>query len=219
MNQQYAFSFAQPPSHAAEDFFVTEANEIAYNWLMRGEAWPTPLTVLYGPPGCGKTHLARCWQAQNGARWLENPAAEDAMPWFQSPASLNWIVRLPFPCASACETNLFHLYNDLQLRRGKLLLIARTPPSSWSFRLADWKSRALAAAALTIDPPDDILLRALLQKQALDRQLLLPPPVIEYLAARMPRQYDAIRDVISRLDRLSMDLRRNITIPLARAAL
>ena len=39
-----------------------------------GPTWPAPALVLHGPPGCGKSHLARIWAARVGARRLD-PAA------------------------------------------------------------------------------------------------------------------------------------------------
>ena len=75
----------------------------------------------------------------------------------------------------ADETLLFHLYNRLAERRGRLLLTATLPVAGWPLRLPDLRSRLLTAWPVHIEPPDDGLLAALLVKQLADRQLRPEP--------------------------------------------
>ena len=69
MASQLTFDLAlPPPTYAREDFVVADGNREALAWIDRWPDWPAPALALGGPPGCGKTHLARIWAARAGAR-------------------------------------------------------------------------------------------------------------------------------------------------------
>jgi chromosomal replication initiation ATPase DnaA len=70
--------------------------------------------------------------------------------------------------------------------------------------------------AVRIDPPDDVLIAALLVKLFADRQLDVAPEVIAYLTARVERSFDDLKRIVDLLDRESLARRRAITLPLAR---
>ena len=50
-------------------------------------------------------------------------------------------------------------------------MTARTPPAGWALELPDLLSRLRAVPIVALAPPDDALLRALIVKLCLDRQL------------------------------------------------
>ena len=50
-----------------EDFLVAPSNAEAVAWLDRWPSWPAPALTLYGPDGCGKTHLGHVWRAREEA--------------------------------------------------------------------------------------------------------------------------------------------------------
>ena len=94
----------------------------------------------------------------------------------------------------ADEEALLHLYNMLAERQGHLLLAAREPPARWTIRLADLRSRLLAAPAVAVDAPDDALLGAVLVKLFADRQLRISEDLIAYLLPRIERSFAAAQD-------------------------
>ena len=72
--RQLPLGLPQRPALGMEDFLVADCNRAAVAWIDRWPEWPGPLVVLYGPEGCGKTHLAHVWQARTGAGIV--PASE-----------------------------------------------------------------------------------------------------------------------------------------------
>ena len=50
-----------------DDFLVASSNEAAVAWLDLWPNWPAPALVIFGPAGCGKTHLAQVWRARTHA--------------------------------------------------------------------------------------------------------------------------------------------------------
>jgi chromosomal replication initiation ATPase DnaA len=75
------------------------------------------------------------------------------------------------------------------------------------------------APSATIEPPDDGLLRAVLVKLFIDRQLVVDTAVIDALVLRMERSFAAARAVVDRLDRLALERGRRVTRPLVQEAL
>ncbi len=213
------------PALGREDFLVAPSNEVAVAWIDRWPDWPGPALALYGPPGCGKTHLCQVWCAASGA--VEIDAGRLARA---EPPELLGVART---CvlddaeallgsaggAGANAERLLHLFNSVAERGGQLLLAARAAPARWPCGLADLGSRLAAAPAVRLEAPDDALLEALLVKLFADRQLAVGEELVRYLLARMERSFAAARALVAALDRASLAEGRALTVPLARRVL
>lgn len=198
------------------DFLVAPCNEVAIAWLDRWPAWPGPALALYGPASSGKTHLGEVWRASSGAVSID--------PHALTPASVPLLLgaakeALVDNADRADEEALLHLYNLLAERQGHLLLVAREPPSRWGIKLADLRSRLLAAPAVAVDTPDDAVLAAVLVKLFADRQLEIRQEVIAYLLVQIERSFAAAQEAVAALDAASLAEGRAVTVPLARTVL
>jgi chromosomal replication initiation ATPase DnaA len=193
----------------AAGFVVSMSNHDAVAWTDRWPDWPNGVLAVYGPPGCGKTHLAHVWQARSAARFLEANALE------QLPLGENLIldgIRLP-------EEHLFHLINHVRAQQTSLLILDREPPARWAVRLPDLASRLASVPAVAVLPPDDTLLAAVLAKHFADRQVEVAQEVIAYLVKQIERSFTAAETMARRLDQAAMARRAAITIRLAREVL
>ncbi|SDW72096.1 AAA family ATPase [Roseicitreum antarcticum] len=209
------------PSRAGydiDDFFVSPANERAFAQLMGPGPWPGAKLVLTGPPGSGKTHLARVWAARAGAARLTGRDLRRRADVLTDSAAhravlvddAHRVARHP-----RAEETLFHLHNMVMAAGGTLLLTAPAPPSRWGLALPDLASRMQACAIATLSAPDDALLSAVLVKLFADRQVAVPPNLIPYLVTRMERSLAAAEGVVALLDRAAMAQARPITRALA----
>ena len=190
----------------AAGFVVSMSNHDAVAWTDRWPDWPNGVLAVYGPPGCGKTHLAHVWQARSAARFLEARELD------QLPLGENLIldgIRLP-------EEHLFHLINHVRAQQTALLILDREPPARWAVRLPDLASRLASVPAVAVLPPDDTLLAAVLAKHFADRQVEVAPEVIAYLVKQIERSFTAAEIMARRLDREALARRAPITIKLAR---
>lgn len=204
-----------------EDFLVAPSNAEAVAWLDRWPGWPAPALTIYGPPGCGKTHLAHVWRSRCHAPLVEAAGLETAdLPTLLAPAGTLVVEGAEAVAGKpGREEALFHLYNLARDAGGHLLLLSRKPPSRWRVRLPDLRSRIKGAPAVGVEAPDDALLAAVLVKLFADRQLRPAPEVINYLLMRMERSLDAARVVVGAIDRASLAAHRRPTVPLVRDVL
>ena len=218
---QIPLEFDHRPSLGGEDFLVAPCNEAAVAWLDRWPDWPAPALAVYGPPGCGKTHLAHVWRARSGAVLLAPESLATAEPPRLLGAAKTCVLdgfaqdRL----RSLDERRLLHLYNLLAEQGGHLLLCADEAPARWPIALADLRSRLTAIPAVRVEPPDDLLIGALLVKLFSDRQLSVGSDVIAYLCTHIERSFEAARSTVAALDRAALAAHRRVTVPLVRELL
>jgi chromosomal replication initiation ATPase DnaA len=81
--------------------------------------------------------------------------------------------------------------------------------------IRDLASRLKALPVVTLAPPDEALLRAVLVKLFADRQLTVDESLIGYLATRIERSFAAARAVVAALDEEAMRRQRPLTRALA----
>ncbi|MCA0423990.1 MAG: hypothetical protein LCH61_11820 [Proteobacteria bacterium] len=210
---QLPLDLALDPSFAREDFLVGPSNETAVDLIDLWPDWPERLIVLAGPEGSGKTHLAHVWAKTSGAlivpaiRLADRAPAELAGP----PA----LVLEDCDSTPLDEARLFHLINLVREAGHSLLLTARRQPDLWGLTTRDLVSRLRLAPLGTIAAPDDQLLRALMVKHCLDRQLVVDTSVIEFLLPRIERSFAGVQHIVAALDRETLARGRRISRPVA----
>lgn len=183
------------------DFFVCESNAVAVAGLDGWHGWPGGKMLLIGPPGSGKTHLAHVFAAQTGARILS--AADLPGHDVAALAEGEALVVEDADCIAGrpeAEEALFHLHNACADRRVALLVTAATPPARWDLTLPDLASRMQQAGQLTLSPPDDALMAAVLVKLSADRQLALTPALVAHILPRIERSLDYVQRFVVALD-------------------
>jgi chromosomal replication initiation ATPase DnaA len=215
--KQLVFDLPWGQAFGRGDFFVSDSNAAAVRWIERWPEWPSPVLVLYGPRGAGKTHLAHLWCKRAAAILVEGATLDEA--------GLAQIIQRRSPRIAvdaadrAPEALLLHLYNAALEAGGSLLVNARQAQGAWRPALADLGSRLRAAPAAEIEPPDDPLLGAVLAKHFADRQVRVAREVVAYLVSRMERSLAAAGEIAAALDRAALSRSGAITIPLANRVL
>jgi chromosomal replication initiation ATPase DnaA len=174
--------------------------------------WPSPVVILAGPIGSGKSHLANIWREKGGATDIHPTAGSQAARKAETgPVIFEDADRNGFD-----DTELFHVINSVRENGTSLLITTRLWPSAWPVTLPDLRSRLKAATVVEIGEPDEDLLAQVLMKLFADRQLYMDDKIISYIVARMERSLDAAQTVVEKLDRLA--LARGIRITRALAA-
>ncbi|MCJ2036504.1 hypothetical protein [Methylobacterium sp. J-068] len=215
--KQLAFDLPADPRYGREDFLVGPANESAYALIEAWPNWPDTVCLLTGPPGSGKSHLASIWATRAHA-WTARASEITAatVPHFVSNGAL---VIEDLDREPRDEAALFHLLNLARERGSPVLATSAASVEALALTTADLRSRLRLAPGATILPPDDALMRAVLVKLFVDRQLVVDLAIVEALALRIDRSLGRARDVVTALDRDALSRGRRITRPLALAVL
>lgn len=215
--RQIPLNLEHPPVYNREDLIVTGSNRAAADLIDRWPNWLSPVAILAGPTGAGKTHLAEIWRAHTDALPVDptrigKEAIEAAAV---RPILIDAIGGAPFD-----ETGLFHLINSVREHAGQglgpsLLMVSRLLPASWNVKLPDLASRLRAATVVEIAEPDDMLLSGVIHKLFSDRQVGVEPHVVSYLVSRIERSLLSAIQVVDRLDRAALEQKLRITRTLA----
>jgi chromosomal replication initiation ATPase DnaA len=196
-----------------DDFLEGPANEAGLSLIDSWPDWPNRIMLLVGPEGSGKSHLASIWAELSGARSTSAYAlTADAVPGALATGAL---VVDDLKPQGFDERALFHLLNLARQDEAYVLMTARIPPSAFEVELRDLRSRLRAVPVVTLLPPDDLLLRALIVKFCADRQLIVDESVVSYLTSRIERSTTAARQAVELLDSEALRLGRPVTRALA----
>lgn len=203
---QYTLSLALPATYSADNFFISDANREAWQWINAWPNWPSHALILYGPHGCGKSHLATIWAAKSHAMPNPNPAAKGHR-------LIEDIDKL------TDQQALLHLFNATRENKNALLMTSSVAPAQLPFTLPDLTSRLLSVPHMAIGAPDDALLAGVMRKQFADRQMKVGDEVIAYMLPRMERSLDKAKELVETLDKAALAEKKGITIPFVKKIL
>jgi chromosomal replication initiation ATPase DnaA len=186
------------PDYAAEAFVVSEETATARLALDPWRTWPGGVFCLFGEAGSGKSHLGTIWAEQAAAIVLRG--SDLTLQFAEASASSGKLKALIDDADQADETALFALLSRLEREGGAVLLLARLPPSQWPYGLADLRSRLKAIATESLKEPEQKLLAHLIVRYAAAKGFKLDDPSASYLAARIPRTFEAAKAVTACLE-------------------
>lgn len=211
--RQMALDLVYNPQMGRADFILTSENIKLLQHLDAWQGWEGKATILIGPKGCGKTHLATIWAESAKAPIIELNQVDSAL--LTDLAQSFTLCCENVISGSFSETDVFHLLNLLRARGGALLITSQTHPSEWGVSLPDLASRLRAIPVLEMGEPDEVLLEQLIIKLFADRQLEVSPDVARYLAVRMERSAHFAHALVEAIDKQALAARAKVTKQLA----
>lgn len=213
---QLSLSLSFSPALSREEFIVSRANAEAVAFIERWPDWTVPIAAVYGPAGCGKTHLASIWREKCGGALLFASGLTVSAVQCQAPRVIEDI-----DSAEPTDERDSALFAAMQ-RAGPdapLLLTGLEPPPRWPCTLPDLTSRFSAVLAVEVGVPDETVLEGLAQKLFADRQLPVPDDVIAHMLMVLERTPEAIRAFVAEADAAALAEARPFNIFLVRRLL
>ena len=199
--------------------FLPGANAAALGHLLTLGPAGAPV-YLWGPAGCGKTHLMHALAAQRQdagqvVGWFD---AADAVPWALVP---EWSVVFIDGCerlGAPGQHAAFALFIDAATHGVQVVAAGRMPPVDLPLR-DDLRTRLAWGHVFALEPLAEAETRAVLRRQADRRGIFLSDEVMDHLLTHFPRDLGHLVRLLDRLDVFSLARSRRITIPLLRQML
>ena len=213
--QQLLLNLLPEPTPSLSQFMPgdnAELLEALQRWLESLQAYPGNLFVVWGAEGVGKSFLTRCLGEKH---FVALPLDE------QSPAApqTGWLLDDAQALDAAGQQNLFrHLIRLAQTNERLFITLDASPDMQCSLR-EDVRTRLGAGHIYRLTPLNEAQQRLLLAQRAQQRGWQLTEDVLDTLYQRAPRDLSSLARLVERLDQLSLEQKRRITLPLLRTAL
>lgn len=219
MAEQLILDLAQPERPTFVNFVAGANGEAlaALSALAAGTSQETGL-LLWGAHGAGKSHLlAACaTRARDAGRLVLQCASPRELPHDDDiRTSCLAVIDAVDTADASAQGRLFTLVNRLAAVRGQWLAAAAMPPARLALR-EDLRTRLALGLVLEIQPLADADKPQALAAYARERGFHLADEVIVYLLAHGRRDMTSLVAALATLDRRSLAIRRNITVPLLR---
>ena len=209
MIKQKSFNYKFNDNNDNElNFFVNQTNFYAFNALINND---TKFSFLYGPKKSGKSYLSKIWLKKNNAIEYKNN--------YDEIFNLNYNILID-NLIFYDQEKIFHIVNNCILNNTKVLITSDNKINEINFKFKDLSSRLKTFSNLEINQPNDEMLLAILTKLLVERQFIIKSnEIFEYIIRRVDRTYQGINDIVKKLDILSLEKKRQLTIPLIKEIL
>ena len=204
MIKQKSFNYKFNDNNDNEhNFFVNKTNFYAFNALINNNA---KCSFLYGPKKSGKSYLSKIWLKKNNAIEYNNN--------YETLLNISGNILID-NLIFYDQEKIFHIVNKCILNNSKILITSDIKINSIDFKFNDLSSRLKTFSNLEINQPNDEMLLAILTKLLVDKQFIIKSnEIFEYILRRVDRSYQGINEIVKKLDILSLEKKRQLTIPL-----
>jgi|TARA_B110001452_G_scaffold165536_1_gene138177 chromosomal replication initiation ATPase DnaA len=213
---QLIFKFPFKANYFEEDFYVSENNFEAYKLIESWPKWSSRFINIFGPSGCGKTHLANIFKKKINSFLIKASELNDNS--LESIKSKECLIIDEYK-NDIEEKLLYSILNQSLLSNQYIILNSSKPIQSLELKLNDLKSRFSSFVNIGIDLPTDELLKVIISKNFSDKQVIIDGKILEYIIKNIDRSYEAVFDLIDKLDEFSLSTGKSININLIKKAL
>ena len=217
--QQLPLRIGPAPAPSFDNFLVG-ANAAAVAALREAGAAVTPI-YLWGPAGCGKSHLLRARLQAESARDGARPAAFGPA----RPAPWRWEEGCTLVAIDGCESldaaqqhAAFALFVEAAGAGVPVIAAGRLPPVDLPVR-EDLRTRLGWGPVFQLRPIDEAEAAAVLRSEAARRGIALGDEVIGYLMTHFARDLGSLMALLDALDEFALARQRAVTVPLLRQML
>ncbi len=222
--RQLPFGFEPHNYMGREDFMVSKCNHQAYEML---DSWPNWLAcgmLIYGPKGCGKSHLAHLFVDKVQNEYQPKNVTIISAEQINSRnvkrlANENQCIVVENLYPRHNDEALFHLFNIFNEEGKYMLWTAEKPANSLHFSLPDLQTRLNMLPSVAISEPDDMMLQMLIAKLFNDRQIIIGQDILTYIINNTQRSFAYVRDLVKEIDELSLAYQSSVNYNIVKKAM
>ena len=214
---QLVFKFPFKTKYYEQDYYVSSNNFSAYRLIESWPNWPSKWVNIFGPKGCGKTHLSNILKKKINLIHIIDAKKVDN-------ETISKFEKLDCLIIDNYEKNIdekifYSLLNQSKQSDSYLLVNSILPLGNIKFDLKDLRSRTESFINLGIELPTDDLLRVIISKSFSDKQIEITPKISEYIIKNIERSYEKVFKFIKEIDDLSLSSGKSININLIKKVL
>ena len=214
---QLVFKFPFKTKYYEQDYYVSSNNFSVYRLIESWPNWPGKWVNIFGPKGCGKTHLSNILKKKiNLVQILDAKDIDNE--------TISKFEKLDCLIIDNYEKNIdekifYSVLNQSKQLDSYVVINSILPIRDMKFELKDLRSRAESFVNLGIELPTDDLLRVIISKSFSDKQIEITPKISEYIIKNIERSYEKVFKFIKEIDDLSLSSGKSININLIKKVL
>ena len=214
---QLIFKFPFKTKYYEQDYYVSSNNFSAYRLIESWPNWPDKWINIFGPKGCGKTHLSNIFIKKIKSYYIE---AKDFKDYDIITNIENEECLIIDNYKNNIEENeLYSILNFLKQSNKYVIINSLVSIKNESIKLKDLESRLNSFIDIGIELPTDDLLRVIISKYFSDKQIEITPKISEYIIKNIERSYEKVFKFIKEIDDLSLSSGKSININLIKKVL
>ena len=214
---QLTFKFPFKTTYYEQDFYVSSNNFSAYRLLESWPEWPDKWINIFGPKGCGKTHLSNIFMKKIKSVYVEAVNFKDH-DIIKNIENQNCLIIDNYK-NNIEEKEFYSILNFLKQSDKYLIINSLNPIKNEKTELKDLKSRFDSFLDIGIGLPTDDLIRVILVKSFSDKQINVSIKLLEYILKNINRSYEKIFQFIKEIDIESLSAGKSININLIKKVL
>ena len=216
MSEQLIFNFPFKKNYLKQDFYVSKNNFNAYKLIESWPKWPSRLINIFGPPGCGKTHLVNILKSKIQSVIISSDNVSDEI---LNTYKTKECLIIDNYNNDINEKILYSIINQAYLDNKYLIISSTISIKKFEIKLLDLKSRFSSFIDIGIELPTDDLIRVILTKNFSDKQIQVSQKNIEYILKNIERSYEKIKTFSNSIDSLSLTKAQPIKLHLIKKVL
>ena len=216
MTDQLILKFPNTKAYFKQDYYVSESNQKAYDFINIWPKWVKKIVNIFGPSGSGKTHLASILKSKTTVLVKKSDLLDDKI-FFEF--KLKEVLIIENLKENISEKILYSLWNTAVQDNKFLLITSKKPINQYKFKLPDLKSRISDIITIGINLPSDDLISVILAKNFSDRQIKVEKKHIDYIIKRIDRSYEKISQFVTTLDKYSLKKGSSFSLKLIKEVL
>tara|TARA_B000000565_G_scaffold103496_1_gene77325 strand:- start:2563 stop:3255 length:693 start_codon:yes stop_codon:yes gene_type:complete len=169
---------------------------------------------LKGVPGCGRTHLAHALADKLSGIYISPQNLTNLDIADANFGKCTVVIDDFHMLKSADEEIFFHLFNAVKSNGKLFICLSRDDLDEINIQMPDLSSRLKLLQREAFLPPDDILLGQIIVKVFSDHDIKLDEAVLNFLVARLPREYEKIQSFCLSCIHETLREKKKLTIPL-----